>query len=182
MKPRFREEKATEAAAHLLRARGGQMSYMKLLKLMYLADREALLRLGRPITFDAYVSMKNGPVLSRTYALISEGPPPAVSSVWDECISRPQAYSVTLQRDCEPIHLSRAELALLTEIFQEFGHRNRWELVDFCHTLPEWRDPGDSALPISYADILASGGRSPAEIAEIEEELEASAEADLLFG
>ena len=32
------------------------MSYMKLIKLLYLADREALARWGRPITTDQYVS------------------------------------------------------------------------------------------------------------------------------
>ena len=38
----FNERKATEAAAHLLALRGGQMHYLKLLKLLYIADREAL--------------------------------------------------------------------------------------------------------------------------------------------
>ena len=37
--------------------RGGKMSYMKLLKLLYLVDREALLRWGRPVSTDRYVSM-----------------------------------------------------------------------------------------------------------------------------
>ena len=62
---RFNEVKATQAAARLLRNRGGRMSYMKLIKLLYLADREALSRWGRPITTDKYVSMDKGPVLSR---------------------------------------------------------------------------------------------------------------------
>ena len=33
------------------------MSYMKLLKLLHLVDREALLRWGRPVSTDRYVSM-----------------------------------------------------------------------------------------------------------------------------
>jgi hypothetical protein len=33
----FNERKATEAAAYLLKLRGGRMSYMKLIKLLYLA-------------------------------------------------------------------------------------------------------------------------------------------------
>jgi len=33
---RFNEVKATQAAARLLRNRGGRMSYMKLIKLLYL--------------------------------------------------------------------------------------------------------------------------------------------------
>jgi uncharacterized phage-associated protein len=46
------------------------MSFLKLIKLMYLADRRALLEQGRSITFDRYVSMDHGAVLSQTYNLI----------------------------------------------------------------------------------------------------------------
>lgn len=65
MRLRFNDRKATQAAALLLQLRGGKMSYMKLIKLLYLADREALLQWGRPITTDRYVSMNRDPVLSR---------------------------------------------------------------------------------------------------------------------
>jgi hypothetical protein len=40
----FDEKKATEVAAFLLKMRGGKMSYLKLIKLLYLADRESLSR------------------------------------------------------------------------------------------------------------------------------------------
>jgi len=50
--PPFNERKATEAASVLLRLRGGQMSHLKLIKLLYLADREALDRWSVPITHD----------------------------------------------------------------------------------------------------------------------------------
>jgi len=68
----FNERKATEAAARLLKLRGGTMSYMKLIKLLYLADREALLRWGRPISTDRYVSMDRGPVLSHVLNLVTD--------------------------------------------------------------------------------------------------------------
>ena len=53
----FNEAKAREAAARLVELRSGKMSCMQLIKLLYLADREALLRWGRPITTDRYVSV-----------------------------------------------------------------------------------------------------------------------------
>jgi len=40
------------------------MHYVKLIKLLYLADREALLRWGAPITTDRYVSMTMDPPLA----------------------------------------------------------------------------------------------------------------------
>jgi len=52
------------------------MSYLKLIKLLYIIDREALLRWGRPLTGDRYVSMDHGPVLSQTLNLITEEPRP----------------------------------------------------------------------------------------------------------
>lgn len=39
----FDEAKATQVAAAILRMRGGRMHYIKLIKLLYLVDRESLL-------------------------------------------------------------------------------------------------------------------------------------------
>jgi hypothetical protein len=59
---RFDAEKVTEAAAFLLQLRGGRMHYIKLLKLLYIADRQAFSEWGIPISNDNYVSMDNGRV------------------------------------------------------------------------------------------------------------------------
>src|ERR1700712_384885 len=97
---RFNEAKATQAAARLLRNRGGRMSYMKLIKLLYLADREALARWGRPITTDSYVSMKHGPVLSGVLNLITDGEDPAAGQTfWSRHISEPEHFEVSLRED-----------------------------------------------------------------------------------
>jgi uncharacterized phage-associated protein len=60
---RFNEQRAAEAAARILKLRGGRMSCLKLIKLLYFVDREALLRWGRPVTTDRYISMDDGPVV-----------------------------------------------------------------------------------------------------------------------
>lgn len=75
MKPikfNFNERKAVQVAARLLAHNGGEMNYMALMKLLYLVDREALLRFGRPVTGDQVVAMKHGPVLSRVFDLVSQ--------------------------------------------------------------------------------------------------------------
>jgi uncharacterized phage-associated protein len=170
MSLRFNERKATEAAAFLLRLRGGRMHYLKLIKLLYLADREALLRWGVPITTDRYVSMDHGPVTSKIYNLIvDEGDKP----FWSEYVSAPADYQVTLLRDAPADQLSRAEESLLQEIFSRYGHLYRWDLVDVVHKLPEWKDPNGSAIPISIRDILQGGGLSPDEADAIVHELDA---------
>ena len=68
---RFDFEKALQAAAELLRHEPHQqMGRVRLMKLLYIADREALKEVGRPITCDSVVAMKHGPVLSRLYDII----------------------------------------------------------------------------------------------------------------
>ena len=109
MRLRFNERKATQAAARLLKLRGAQMSYMKLIKLLYLADRTALLRWGRPITTDSYVSVERGPVLSRVLDLATDEEVPGQHSVWAEHITEPEHYSVRLRKDPGADELSAAE-------------------------------------------------------------------------
>jgi uncharacterized phage-associated protein len=176
----FNERKATEAAAYLLKLRGGRMSYMKLIKLLYLADREALLRWGRPISTDRYVSMDRGPVLSHVFNLVADETAPNTQSLWAQVISAPEHYQVHLNIEIEPQELSDAEIELLDEIFVQYGKMNRWRLVDFVHRLPEWTDPEGSAIPISYRDILRAGGKTEAEVAAIEAEIAELAAADFL--
>ena len=175
----FNEAKAAQAAARLLRLRGGRMSYLKLIKFLYLADREALARWGRPITTDCYVSMKHGPVLSRVLNLITEGEDPSSGeTIWTKYISEPDHFDVFLKNDSPGDLLSEAEDELLDETFGKFGHMNRWKLVDFVHTLPEWKDPDGSAFPITYRDILKAQNKTPERIRAIESELQSLSEMD----
>lgn len=178
---RFNERRATEAAARLLKLRGGRMKYLKLIKLLYFLDREALLRWSRPVTTDRYVSMDNGPVVSRIYELILDEPAPGTESVWRNHISAPANWDVQLMREPETEELSRAEEALIEEIFTNYGKMNRWELVRLSHEFPEWRNPEGSALPISYEDILRAGNKSEEEIEAAESELDSLAAAESLL-
>jgi uncharacterized phage-associated protein len=166
----FDENKATQVAAFFLDLRGGQMHYIKLIKLMYLADREALLRWGVPITRDRYVSMDNGPVLSKVLKLITEDRP---KPVWSRFISAPLGeYEVRLLEAAPADCLSRAEENLMREIFETYGHRNRWDLIDnVMHKLPEWQDPNKSSIPIQIREILKAGGESEDEIRAVLREL-----------
>jgi hypothetical protein len=120
LKPKFREDKTTQAAAFFLSLANGKMKYLKLIKLLYILDREALLSWGRPVTFDSYVSMNNGPVLSNTYNLIIEEVAPGIESYWRKLISEPEHYFVKILKDCPTDELSEAELGLLKKIFVIF--------------------------------------------------------------
>jgi len=147
------------------------MSYLKLIKLLYLADREALLEWGRPVTTDRYVSMDHGPVVSQIYGLISVEPEPGQQSVWHRHVAK-SAWDVTLRTKPEFGELSRAEEELLARVFDIHGHKDKWTLVDEMHSLSEWEDPHGSSSPISYKSILRAGGKSEDETMEVLHELQ----------
>src|SRR5687768_11748301 len=99
MKPsHFNEQKALALAALFLRLRGGEMKHLKLVKLMYLADRAAFSRWGHSITGDRYVSMEYGPVLSTVLDLIHEQLP-ASSNQWGKHIEESSPHTVKLTVD-----------------------------------------------------------------------------------
>lgn len=174
----FREDRTTQAAARLLRLKGGRMPYLSLIKLLYLADRKALVELGRPISYDLFVSMPHGPVLSRTLDLITGEPDPDGDSYWRDYISEPLGYDVRLERDAPSSQLSSAEEAILDDVFAKYGHLTKWQLRDLSHTLPEWRDPDGSSVPIPLEEVLIKQGVSPEDARAIRQDLGAEAIAD----
>jgi uncharacterized phage-associated protein len=172
----FDEGKTAQAAAMFLKLRGGQMSYMKLIKLLYLADRTSLLKYGKPITMDRWYSMKHGPVLSNVLSLITD-PSWTESSegTWAQLISAPlEDHEVRLLSNTFPNdRLSSAEEKIITEVFDKYGHYNRWDLVELLHKgeiAPEWKEPRQgSRILIALSDVLKTElDPEEAELAEAE--------------
>ncbi|MCK5147350.1 DUF4065 domain-containing protein [bacterium] len=174
MKYKFKEEKTTQAVAKLLELNGGRMNYMKLIKLLYLIDREALISWGYSISFDNYCSMDRGPILSTTYSLIIEEKKPGHNSYWTDHISEPAHYEVHVKKNPSVGRLSEAELDLITRISVEYYDKNQWDMVDIVHGLPEWENPNGSSLPIPIERILEHGKYTPKEIYEVRQTMDAS--------
>lgn len=170
----FNEAKTTQATALLLKENGGKMNYMKIIKLLYLADREALSRWARPITGDSYVSMDNGPVLSKVLDKINSGRNPSgIKPYWHKYISSPEGYKIKLlKREPRFDELSKREKELLLSIFEKYKEYDQWQMVKICHdTLPEWRDPEGTSIPIRIEDILREVNKTEKDISLIEEEV-----------
>jgi uncharacterized phage-associated protein len=165
----FKERKAAQAAAYILAKHHDRLNYMKLIKLLYLADRESLIDRGKPITGARMVSMPYGPVLSEILNLINLGRRYEEPSPWFEYISSPDGYDVcrVVNADAEYDELSDHERQILETVDTTFGRMNKWSLVDWTHELPEWHDPQGSSLPIDPAEILRAEGRSERDIQRI---------------
>jgi len=180
MNLRFDETKATQVAALILRLRGGRMHYIKLLKLLYLVDREGLRRWGIPVTTDRFASMDHGPIVSNIFNLITDEEKPR--AVWGRFISAPMGdWEVELVANQDPgtSRLSKAEESLINEVYAQFGYRNRWDLIrNHMHKLPEWRHPDGSSIPIHIRQILEAIGEDEDEIRATLRELRTIASAE----
>ena len=170
---RFNERKATQAAAYLLNLRGGRMSYLKLIKLLYWADRAALARWGRPITTDRHVSMDRGPVLSHVLDLVNDGDVPDEGLIWGAAVSAPDNYEVQLKADPGDDELSEAEVGVLEEVWAAIRpHEPLGALLNWRTGCPNGKNPvGQRDPQRSYRDILAAQGIGDEEIEAIEEEI-----------
>lgn len=158
------------------------MEYLRLIKLLYMADRESWDRFGRPITGDNYVSMDHGPVLSQTYNRIkNEGDVPA-QGYWERTVERVSRTDVRLKSGVNIDPLTPAEVKLLKETFHRFSAYGTWELVELLHrTLKEWKDPGGSSSIITPEEILKALGKAD-QIDAVREEAEEQAQLQQILG
>lgn len=171
------EAKRAQIAAFFLKKRGGALTIMELVKLMYLADRESLNRYGFPMTWDRPVSMEHGPVPSETYNCIKLKRDQCGKD-WPTLVSPPDG---PLKRDLHLVkdiavdaldELSEAEVEILKTIQKQFGHMSAAQLRQWTHNnCPEWIDPGKSSSPIRYEDIFKALGKDPKEIPALVEQI-----------
>lgn len=164
---RYKPIKARQLAAGFLRMTPAHvMNYTKLLKLMYLADRERLLANGSIITGDHFFSLPYGPVLSNVLDCIR-------CQVRDQdwlAHFKTQGYDIHMTSDPGNDELCRLDDEIIQRLYRKFENYDWRAMIHYCHdSLPEWQDPGKSSLPIEYREILELSGKSHDEITAIEE-------------
>ena len=176
----FNIEIAGQMAAWFLgKTQGNSMPHLKLIKLLYLAERTSIQRNNYPILGDELFSMPHGPVLSRTLDYMkSHGPP---ENGWNKWVSPIENNEVSLAREYDPEDLdllSEATLDVLDEVWNLFGDMGKWEISDYTHKkCNEWQDPHDSSIPITYEEVLRALGYENQEAAKAGLELEIRREA-----
>lgn len=183
----FNERKVAQMAAFFLQRNGGSLSILKLMKLLYLADRQSLDMFDTPISGDRMVSMPHGPVLSKTYELMN-GSGFSVANGWDSLVADRAGHMLSLkqcdlsQDDLDLPALSEADIEVLSAVQNEFGGMEAWALRNFTHDhCAEWRDPDGSSLPIDYKDVFTALGRAPEEARQAQQDLDSHNSMDQLF-
>lgn len=167
----FNEKKAAQAAAYFLFRSGRPLSVVKLMKLLYLAERRSFEKYAAPMIGDKLVSMEHGPVLSRVYNHMN-GEVPSGEKGWEYWISDRAGHELALRRpvrspEKELLELSDADQAVLEETWKKFGKMDQWRLRDYTHRYcPEWSDPEGSMIPVKPEEFLAALKFKPRQIRE----------------
>lgn len=166
----FEPRKAAQVTAFFALKAGGKVNILKATKLIYLADRLSMERREHPITGDNFVSMPFGPVNTYTYNYMN-GTAPVKREAWAEFIGDREDHDLPLAK---PItlddldELSRADVAILEETWDQFKDIDRFELAVWTHRFcPEWRNPRGSSIPIDFATVFMRLEKvEPVELAE----------------
>jgi uncharacterized phage-associated protein len=156
MTPWFNIRKAAQVSAYFAIQEHGEINILKLIKLVYMADRKFMELYDVPMLNDQLVSMPHGPVNSLTYDFANGA---EESPEWWEFLSGRAGYMVGLSnpatQDQDLDELSRAELRVLRDVWQELGHMDRFEIRNHTHEhCPEWENPNGSSYPIPYSRVF----------------------------
>jgi uncharacterized phage-associated protein len=161
----FNLKKTVQSLAFLMCQPGKDCrSILKLIKLLYLAERESLAETGHPITGDRLVAMKHGPVLSKTYDYIKGE---EQSEEWDRYFADADNHQLRLRESPGDDLLCEYEMRKLKMIASRFSHLDRWEVRDKTHELPEWKknDPGQTSRLIPLVDLMEAVNATSEDIA-----------------
>jgi uncharacterized phage-associated protein len=166
----FPTRKAAQVVAYFANAAGGSINVLRATKLVYLADRRSMEQREHPITGDNLVSMPFGPVNTYTYSYMNGQAKDRIDQ-WAEFIAPRREYDIPLARKVSADdldELSRADLKILKETWDEFKDTDRFDLAEWTHKFcPEWRDPNGSSIPIDFATVFKRLKKDdPVELAE----------------
>ena len=178
---KFDPEKIIQIVDFLVARNSFALNYTKMIKLLYLADREALKEHDIVITGDKYCSMKSGPVLSEILDLVNgEHQDNKVQKLWDshfKTIGFDIIATTKKETGCDK--LNDYEISLLTKIDEKFKDFDYGQMIKFIHNKKEfpevrWKEADEmgTSLHLGIEDILMVFGRTGEEIEEIERETE----------
>lgn len=163
----YRAEKAAQMAAYFAARSGRTIDKLKLIKLLYLAEREYVSRYQMGMLFDEYYSLPHGPICSSTLNGINGK---GDVKTWDKYIKR-QDRSVSSVENFNRDDLDRvsdAEMAVLDAVWEQFGWMSTSAIRKYTHlNCPEYTEIDAGRVPISYQEMLdALGVPSASEVAK----------------
>ena len=165
----FRSRKAAQVAAFFVRLEGGRIDKLKLSKIMYLTERESMAARGRPIFYDEFYSLKDGPICSNALDGINQR---SKNEGWGLYLRKESNRDITLAHtlsDDDLDELSRSDIDVLNSVWEKFGWMKTTIIRRWTHeNCAEYTEvEAGKRLPISYGDVYAAlGFDAPEQMAE----------------
>jgi len=165
----FRSRKAAQLASFFALKAGGRIEKLKLIKLIYMAERRFLKDHEHPMLFDELYSLPHGPICSSTLngidGIIHE-------DVWDQFIARNGNEISPVKRFTRDDfdELSDTEIDIANRIWTRFRRMTASQIRNYSHrNCPEYTEIDKGRIPISYREVLEALGNPAAE--EIDREI-----------
>ncbi len=154
--------KLIQVSNYLLKKYDYCLNYTKLIKILYLCDRESIKQTGWSISDDSYKNMPYGPVLVNLYSLIKGGHPDLrMQAKWDSCFLT-DGKNLKVKTDIIPDgELSVLEKNILDSIDKQYHLYSYSQMISEVHNknvCPEWIDPNGSSSPLTKKDIMIALG------------------------
>ena len=167
-----------------------RLNYTKLIKLLYLADRECLDRYCFAISGDTYCSMQKGIVLKGLYDFVSGNGNVDEQTKWNSFFEKDKENDhsdlISIAKDSiGDEELSDGEAEILDEVDNRYHDKDCNYLVDeVIHKLPEWDKnvKRNDAIALDKRIILKYLGKSDEEIDELISLERSCDEMNKLFG
>jgi uncharacterized phage-associated protein len=151
----FDMQKAVEVILYIAK-RIPEPTFMKVLKLMFFADKTSLESYGRFICGDTYVAMEHGPVPSNSYDIMKAARD-----------SNNYGFAVEYERHIKPSRdanldeLSESDIVCLDRIIELYGKYPAWHLRQISHDdeayVAAWEQTGGKgSVPIPVENIICS--------------------------
>jgi uncharacterized phage-associated protein len=171
---KFDIDKMIQITDYLLKKFGGKVNYTKLIKMLYIADKEALRAYGFIISNDKHYSLPKGPILSNLYSLIQDtirGDIKEDQLFYWKTFFQKDGYEIkhVNTNNLSYTKLCKADKKILDKIYEEHKDKTFTELIELTHNkelFPEvkWEQaeaavtPEGKNIPIAIEEILKAVG------------------------
>lgn len=163
----FRSQKVLEIITYLLSMNNNKMEKLKLIKELYLIDRLSIEETNMSITGDEYFSLPHGPILSNTLNILNDI---QNKNEWAEYLEIEPPYTIKLLKPFNNGMLSKKDMEYVKSISEKYSSWTAFQLRNYTHTLPEWKEPFGSNRKIHFTDIMKALDKDEDEIKEAKEE------------
>ncbi|MFH1158984.1 MAG: Panacea domain-containing protein [Pseudomonadota bacterium] len=159
----FQSRKAAQVSAFFAQGAGPSIDKLKLIKLIYLAERQFMLKYGQPMLYDEFFSLRHGPICSNALNGINGD---IDRGTWSAFISKQQnKISATRTFSREDFdEISNAEIEVLKSTLESFGFMTASQLRNYTHKhCPEYTEIESGRIPINYFSLFKVLGLQGAE-------------------